>query len=522
MAARQKGNLNSLQLKFTIILRCELNLRQRCDRMPEIEKDLLRRLKRLVQSKAGLRVNPGNDKTLETAITSRMKSLHISSPEDYCAILESSAQSAALERKELARFITVGETYFFRDSGQFSLIRRVILPELIKRHNEDKTLRIWSAGCSTGEEPYSIAMAVDELLPAGNGWNIFIAGTDLREDFLAKAKSAIYGDWSFRLTSPKFKERYFKKNSRNEWELDGRIRGMVTFTEADLAFPDSSDSGALPGEMDLILCRNLLLYYGREFAGEIAERLAAALNEEGYLLTGHGELYSTPVKGLKCRIFPESAVYQRITAQSPPKRQSTDTPAPVRFDAAAIKRPARTIMKDAARGQTSDIAAGALTINGASDIESLLEKGEYGHVVKKAGMILAEDPKSVKILCLAARALANMGDHDGALRYLQRAVEADWNAMEPHYLISRIAEEAGDIEMAKDSLRKVIYLAPAFAPAFLDLAAILENDGDLNGAIKMRKAALDALNAMPDDSAIEYYEGITAAQLRERIEIMVA
>ena len=141
-----------------------------------------------------------------------------------------------------------GETYFFRDHGQFDLLRLRLLPELIERRRGAKTLRLWSAGCASGEEAYSLAMLVDMLLPERDGWDILILGSDIDQTALAKARRGHYGQWSFRMVPPALQQRYFQRKG-DEWALDERIRRMVTFRAGDLIgepFPGSGIAGHGP------------------------------------------------------------------------------------------------------------------------------------------------------------------------------------------------------------------------------------------------------------------------------------
>ena len=160
--------------------------------------------------------------------------------------------------------LTNGETYFFRDHGQFDLLRLRLLPELIERRRDAKTLRLWSAGCSSGEEAYSLAMLLDMLLPKRDGWNILILGSDIDEAALAKARRGHYGQWSFRMAPPALKQRYFQRKG-DEWMLDERIRSMVTFRTSNL-IGETFPSAELR-DMDLILCRNVFIYFGAACRG---------------------------------------------------------------------------------------------------------------------------------------------------------------------------------------------------------------------------------------------------------------
>ena len=177
--------------------------------MKTFDKHLLQRFAELISKKTGLRIHSQDIETLRKIIFARTKFHVLSSPEAYYQLLDADTEKSRLEQQELIGLLTVGETYFSRDEGQFELLKNTILPALIERHKDDRTLRIWSAGCSTGEEPYSLAILIDEILPHRDDWNILILGTDINEKALVKARRGLYTQWSLRMVNPDIRERYF-------------------------------------------------------------------------------------------------------------------------------------------------------------------------------------------------------------------------------------------------------------------------------------------------------------------------
>src|SRR5512138_559496 len=141
-------------------------------------------------------------------------------------------ESDLLGRRELRKIIaalTVGETYFFRNAPQFGFLREKLIPQLVqKRVRTTRTLRFWSAGCSTGEEAYSLAILLHETIPAISKWNIFILGTDISEDALRQAEEGEYREWSFRDTDPGLRNTYFTRTPAG-WKINPELRSMVTF-----------------------------------------------------------------------------------------------------------------------------------------------------------------------------------------------------------------------------------------------------------------------------------------------------
>lgn len=165
---------------------------------------------RLVSAQTGLHIAGQHREALRTLLASRLQAHKWLSPEQYLQRLATETPEATLEWNELIMRLTTGESYFFRDAGQFALLRNAIVPELIERRRAQRSLRIWSAGCSTGEEAYSLAILVHELLPHREGWQLVILGSDLNRDAIEKARSGIYGAWSFRMVYPELQRRYFR------------------------------------------------------------------------------------------------------------------------------------------------------------------------------------------------------------------------------------------------------------------------------------------------------------------------
>ncbi len=265
---------------------------------------------KLISSYTGLQIRMQDHEALCKKIWLRIKILKLNSPEAYYQLLKSNGQESEKEWQELDLQLTTVETYFFRDRGQFTLLRENILPELIEQRQQQRSLRIWSAGCSTGEEPYSLAILIKELVPNYQNWNIFILGTDLNMEVLEKAQRGIYNPWSFRMVDNNLKKNYFLPY-KNELKIDETIRKMVTFHHGNLVHDFYPSSLHHIHSMDLIVCRNVFIYFDNLSIATVLKKFYHTLNPGGYLLTGHTELHGQDLGQLKSIIFPESVIYQR-------------------------------------------------------------------------------------------------------------------------------------------------------------------------------------------------------------------
>lgn len=443
---------------------------------------LLDELAQLAARQIGLRI-PDDARTRFAAIL-RGRATGYSSLQDYLAFLL--GRQAGEEWEELARVFTSGETFFFRDQGQFDLLRLRLLPELIERHRNDKILRLWSAGCASGEEAYSLAMLVDMLLPERSGWDILILGTDIDSNAIAKARRGCYGSWSFRMVPDEIRQRYFNSepNTPHSYRLDERIRRMVTFRIANLVSEPFPDPASELHNLDLILCRNVFIYFEPAAVFAVAEKFAASLQEGGYLMTAHTELIGHPVRELESRLFAEGVVYQRRVqelAALPSKTvQGVVYPHPVRPPCGHVESIARRHATSTA-GQAGDVKRNG---GGGKDVLRLKE----------------------------ARAHAERGEFEQAELLCHQALAIDPLAATPYYLLAQLSQVKGEFGQAMELLNKALYLDHHFVAALLELAALCERSGRMPRARALRHAAYAIVHTMPADAMIAQYE-TTAGEL---------
>lgn len=207
-------------------------------------------------------------------------------PEKYLKLLNDCPDKDPL-LDHLISGITINETYFFRDKQQMELLQYEILPEIIRTKKEEMnlSLRIWSAGCSSGEEIYTVAMLLFELLPDINQWNIRLLATDINTKTLHKAIKGLYSEWSMRSISDYYKQKYFKKNN-TQYQLSKNVMDLVNFDYLNLNYDNYPSIFNGTNSQDLILCRNVLIYFDNDQTIQLINRFKNSLNFGGYLLFG--------------------------------------------------------------------------------------------------------------------------------------------------------------------------------------------------------------------------------------------
>ncbi len=206
--------------------------------------------------------------------------------------------------------LTIGETSFFRNRPQFEAMRKQIFPDLFERRADLRTLRIWSAGCATGEEPYSIAMLLRDMKSDIDEWNISILGTDINPQFLLRAREGLYGNWSFRELSDDLKARFFQEE-KNRWRLSADVRKMVVFNRLNLAEPVFPSITNGTSALDMILCRNVTIYFDEVTTRQIVGRFFHALSPGGWLIVGHAEPQASMYHQFEVHNFPNTVIYRK-------------------------------------------------------------------------------------------------------------------------------------------------------------------------------------------------------------------
>ena len=270
--------------------------------MSSVLKDKLQAVNEYLSQSAGLFFGEMRFADLSRGLRSSAEELSYEHVIDLVERILSNELSSA-DLQIVVRNLTVGETYFFRDPAVFVALEEKIIPELSRKKRGQKELRIWSAGCSTGEEPYSIAISLLRTIPDLIKWDLKILATDINMQSLEKAKQAAYGSWSFRSTPDDFLETYFtNKSSEQEFTLIEQVRKMVQFGYLNLVEDRYPSSNSNTKNLDIIFCRNVLIYFTQQKCKAIADKLSNCLAPGGLLVTSASDssrFISSPPEGLE-------------------------------------------------------------------------------------------------------------------------------------------------------------------------------------------------------------------------------
>lgn len=241
-------------------------------------------IRKLICSLSGLEFPESKKYLLESRLTPRLGAIHCQTFEEYYQYLRSSPLREK-EVIELMNCVTTNETFFFRDQAQIDCFRHVIIPQVMKEQERHGKLRLWSAGCSSGEEAYTLAMVLAEEFPSLAGWDIEIFATDISEHILGRAREGVYGPYSVRNVPSHYLQKYFVAKN-GQYSVGSTLRKFVTFSRVNLI--DTFRMSAFR-DVDVIFCRNVLIYFDQEARQKIMKSLYQALHPSGVLVVGFSE-----------------------------------------------------------------------------------------------------------------------------------------------------------------------------------------------------------------------------------------
>ena len=237
---------------------------------------------KLVNQHTGIQLAAGKEDMLYGRLSRRIRKLGLPSFKAYIQLLKKDEQSD--EFGEFVNAVTTNLTSFFRENHHFDYLKQTALPELMKRNSDTKRIRIWSAGCSTGEEPYSIAMTVAETMPPG--WDVKILATDLDTDVLQHGETGIYDESRIEGLSKATVKRWFVRNKQqpSKVRVQPELQRLIYFKQLNLL-----QQWPMKGPIDIIFCRNVIIYFDMPTKQTLMERYAKMLVDNGHLFLGHSE-----------------------------------------------------------------------------------------------------------------------------------------------------------------------------------------------------------------------------------------
>lgn len=452
------------------------------------------------------------DDELATRLAERMSILQLPSCQAYFdRLLSGPAGEAELDL--LIAELTIGETFFFRHREQFDAVRDRIVPELIRKNRATRQLRIWSAGCAVGAEPYSLAILLQQHFRVElAGWDVSILGTDINRQFLAQAGRGEFGEWAFRTAPEELRTTCFSPQGKL-WTIHPEFKRQVSFQYHNLVrhpFPSLVNNLSA---FDLILCRNVMIYFSPDIIRRLLGQFHATLADGGWLLVGHAEPNIEWFGAYRTVNAPGTVLYQKASA-SDAATAGVMSPFEAAFDSSPLD-------------SSSRIATASLdwpVWPAAPDVNSQPTPAYAPLTALPPQPISAPSPMSTPLSaapdCAAAlptladiRREADAGRWPEAERHCHELLAREGLNPLIHLYHALILEQRGLHTEGERALRRAIYLDRSFVLAHYYLALLLQRKHDPRGAQRSFRNVVRLLDGA--DPAREYPEadGLTAAEL---------
>ena len=423
------------------------------------------------------------------------------------------------EVRALADGLTVTETFFLRGADQLRAFSEVALPDRMRTQSASRTLRILSAGCSSGEEAYSLAIAARAVV-TDPSWRVSILGIDVNPSALARASLGRYSTWSLRETPSDVRERYFRPDGR-EFVLDPGVRSPVSLSFRNLVEDDPSFWR--PGSFDVVFCRNVIMYFTPDVMRSVVARISGALSPGGFLFLGHAETLRGTSQDFHLRHTHETFYYQRRestdgTSQAgqpvvgPPSRAPAPGSAVMLDDVSwvsAIERASTRIAQLERTSQDSPSRASEARVCAPLDLQpavELLRRERFAEAMELLGALPTSSEDDPEAQLLRAVLLTNGNRLREAEQLCARILSADELNAGAHYLMALCREHAGDRGAAAEHDQMATYLDPGFAMPHFHLGLLARRRGDLDQARLELDRALELL-AREDASRILLFGG---------------
>ena len=455
-------------------------------------------------ARAGLKIGPERRHVLRRAYEGRMAALGLSEPSGYLRLLRDRGPSGEMELQQLLPWVTVGTTYFFRDAHQFRALEHRLVPDLLRAvRSRGSPGRIWSAGCASGEEPYSLAMLLAEA--GARPSDVEIWATDVNPEAVESARRGQYRERKLAGLPGKLFEKYFHRDTAG-YAASDELRSFIRFERQNLIQP--ALSGVAAGSFDLILCRNVIIYFDLPTVRGLMDRFRAALRPDGYLLLGYSEslfqIYDRlemvevegafiyrPARPVPDRNRVEPMPEEILPAITPPSVGAAKPPRldPVRAAATKMEQGdfqgALSDLEKQVKERPEELAAW-LTLGNARSLFGRLSDARDAF-----SEVIGRDPLCVEARLYGGMAAMQAGSMREARAELTRAVYLEPTLALGHYLLAQVEERLGERDEARRSYRNALALVSrtqrALKGYFPDMADSL---GSISAAAR---CALDAL-----------------------------
>lgn len=495
------------------------------------QNDILQ-LSELIHDKAGLVFKADKHLDLKNAFDKTLKHFHINDINSFINKLKNS-EIRDLELSYLINLLTINETYFYR---HFKAIDNYIVPKLIDVAKSSK-VKIWSAGCSTGEEPYSICISILEKAPELLE-KFSLLATDIDSDVLDKARRGIYKKWSMRQISMDLQRKYFEETDFQKYHVKQKIMDKVDFKKHNLLFYDYPSSLNNTDSLDLILCRNVTIYFDQETTQKIVDHFYRCLKFDGYLLVGHSEPSPFMYEKFEHYIVDDMVIYKKTKKKRHSVIPSIDTSKEERV---STEKTTSSVIRKAAKVQENPLKKVSKKVEVAKTVEKLelkkdndtdfneelkniaskIEKHDYIIAMNDLNKILATDKDNLKANYYMALILSNLHKLEEAIPYCEKAISLDSLNINAYYLLALIFKEQKSYREAVNNLKKAIYIDHNFILAYYELISIYVAVGQKLDAEKNYNIFTKLVKVMDPETEVGLIDNLKVKNIVALVDVLL-
>lgn len=500
--------------------------------MKHIQENIAFQLSGLISAKLGLNFPKERFRDLENGLNKAKKDFDFDDLVQFVDwLLGTELSSAQIEL--LASHFTIGETYFFRDMKYFNAIEKIIKDDIIQKIPvKDKRLRIWSAGCSTGEEAYSVAIMLDRIIHNINDWNITIMATDINTKSLKKARDGVYKDWSFRNSPDWLNPNYFNETSKGCFQINQSIKDIVTFQYHNLALDPYPSLVHNLFAFDIIFCRNVMMYFTQDLMTKAIGKFFHSLNDTGFFIVSPSEASHLLFSAFDTLYYPDVILYKKINSEYIPdkynliqkekyyhvEKQTEDIVfTPIRKKSKKLNNIPKTISTVTGEQSKSYEFPYLEKKESIEQAETFFNRGRYDDAEKLLKEVLSSDKENFSAMILLAKIYGNRGLPGESLGCCKKAIELDKLNPEPYYLQATILQETGKTVEAVEWLKKALYLDSKFIICHFGLGNLFLKLGKISESKKYFKNASNLIAHYNNEEIIPESAGITAGRLKDII-----
>lgn len=445
----------------------------------------LAKLSLFINQRYGLDFRQQRIELLQEAVQKRIQACKASDISEYLDLMQQREDEVLL----LINLLTVNETYFFREPPHLDILTNEIIPWLVKNGGHYPVLRLLSAGCSTGEEAYSMAIAALKVPGVGIDWDFEVIGIDVDKEAIKKAQTGIYGLYSFRSCLQNIQDSYFEQVSKESFRIKSAVKEKVRFEPLNLF---EQEYPAWLQKTDIIFYRNVSIYFSKEQREEVFRRLAGLLNNGGCLFLSCTETLYHKNRLMSLQRSGEAFYYQKQDAAFGNNLRSVATVASIDKQAVAISSARQKFVSPIRKPPPKAIPPkGSCSLSRSKPKPSLINKGDkcrrifadalelvkikkYDDAIACLDEILAVDSFFVKAYTLKANILLNRQSVDAAIAACQAALVVDTFCLEAYLLLGMAAKFAGQMEESIQRFKEAVYVYPEGWLAHFFLAQVYQ------------------------------------------------